>query len=252
MLLALIATLGSAHAEPAGLLDPDPARQCQTAILAAEHEHRLPPALMGAIARVESGRPREDGSVAPWPWTINAEGQGRFFESKQAAIAAVRALQARGVRLIDVGCMQVNLLHHPRAFANLEEAFDPVANARYAGLFLTQLYATTRDWVKAAGNYHSQTAELAETYRARVLAAWPGMARRLAEERQRQALVNAWQSTRAPAGGLAANGFMEVARELAQRPAAAPPRGATHVVVARQGGSRRSSTVEEVAEAGRR
>ena len=45
---------------------------------------------------------------------MNAEGVGTYYPSKAAAIAAVEALQARGVQSADVGCMQVNLLHHPR------------------------------------------------------------------------------------------------------------------------------------------
>ena len=89
-------------------LPSDPALLCRQAIQAAEREHRLPASLLHAIAKVESGRldPRT-GLVAPWPWTINAEGQGRSFSTKAEAIAAVEALRARGVRLIDVGCLQV-------------------------------------------------------------------------------------------------------------------------------------------------
>ena len=113
---------------------------------------------------------------------INAEGQGRFFPDAPAAIAAVRELQGRGVRIIDTGCMQINLHHHPQAFANLEEAFDPVANARYAATFLTRLNETRRDWALTAGHYHSQTPERAEGYRARVLAAWPEETARLSRE----------------------------------------------------------------------
>ena len=156
---------------------PDPGTQCRQAIAAAEQAHGIAPGLLGAIARVESGRPdpRGGGGVTPWPWTINAEGQGRFFETKAEAVAAVQELQARGVQVIDVGCMQVNLFHHPAAFASLEEAFDPVANARYAGLFLKRLHAAAGgDWEKAAGHYHSTTPERAEGYRAKVLAAWTG------------------------------------------------------------------------------
>ena len=44
----------------------------------------------------------------------------------------MNSYRAQGARSIDVGCMQVNLLHHADAFASLEQAFDPVANARYA------------------------------------------------------------------------------------------------------------------------
>src|SRR3954447_2924311 len=124
-----------AGAERPAPAPPDPAQQCRQAILAAEREHRLPGGLLSAIATVESGRPDPSGrGIAAWPWTINAEGQGRYFDSKEAAIAAVEALRARGVTVIDVGCLQVNLKHHPDAFPDLATAFDPVANARYAGL----------------------------------------------------------------------------------------------------------------------
>ena len=83
----------------------------------------------------------------------------------------MQALQAQGVRSIDVGCMQINLRHHPNAFANLDEAFDPAANARYAARFLNNLQATRNDWMRSASHYHSQTPELADAYRARIAAA---------------------------------------------------------------------------------
>src|SRR4051794_17124580 len=146
---------------------------CRAAIAQAERERGLPPRLLAAIGRVESGRrDPQTGTLHPWPWAINAEGRGSFFPDKAAAIAAVRALQAEGVRSIDVGCLQINLRHHPQAFASLDEAFDPLANARYGARFLTELQATRGDWMQAAGGYHSQTPGFAEPYRARVAAAW--------------------------------------------------------------------------------
>lgn len=153
----------------------DPAFACRAAVAAAERAQAIPGRLLWAIALAESGRwdARRRARFA-WPWTINAEGRGHFFPSKEAAIAAARALQARGVRSFDVGCMQVNLHHHPRAFADLEEAFDPVANAAYAGQFLRSLYALTGSWVGAAGRYHSATPERGEPYRERVVALWEG------------------------------------------------------------------------------
>ncbi len=200
--------------------ETDPGLLCRQAIHAAEREYRLPAALLQAIARVESGRvDPATGAVTPWPWTINVEGQGRYFETKEEAIAAVQALRARGVKLIDVGCMQVNLHHHPQAFASLEEAFDPVANARYAAQFLTRLYQARRNWEQAAAHYHSATPELAAAYRLKVLAAWPGMEKRLAEERRREEMIAAWGTDRPdqarPADG---NGFRSVALWLARRP----------------------------------
>ena len=155
---------------------------CRAAIRAAETAASIPAGLLQAIGRVESGRrDPATGRIAPWPWTINAEGRGQFFRTREEAIAEVRQLQARGVRIIDVGCMQVNLHHHPHAFASLEDAFDPTANARYAARFLSELQSTRNDWVRAAGNYHSNTPERAEAYRAMVLAAWPEEQRRAAD-----------------------------------------------------------------------
>ena len=113
--------------------------------------------------------------MQPWPWTINAEGTGRFFESKAEAIAAVEALQARGVRSIDVGCMQVNLMHHPHAFASLDEAFDPQANAAYGARFLSALHHDLGAWPAATAAYHSQTEKLEPTTRGRSW--WPGATR---------------------------------------------------------------------------
>src|ERR1700742_324258 len=101
-----------AVAQPPGLV-------CRQAIRAAARAANIPTQLMAAIAHVESGRPDGQGGVHPWPWTINAEGEGHFYPTKAAAIAAAQAMQARGVRSMDVGCMQVNLMHHPNAFASL-------------------------------------------------------------------------------------------------------------------------------------
>lgn len=171
-LLALALLAGPAAAQPPVPAAADPGLLCRAAVATAEREASLPPRLLTAIARVESGRrDPATGAVSPWPWTINAEGRGSLFPTREAAIAAVRQLQAQGVRSIDVGCMQINLRHHPAAFASLEEAFDPLANARYAARFLTELQATRNDWMRSASHYHSQTPELADAYRARVVAA---------------------------------------------------------------------------------
>ncbi|MFC7688894.1 hypothetical protein ACFQY5_03880 [Paeniroseomonas aquatica] len=113
---------------------------CAAAIAVAEVEARLPGGLLGAIARTESGRrDPATGRVEPWPWALNVEGAGFHAASRAEGLASIRAWRARGSRSIDVGCLQVNLLHHPAAFATLEEALDPLANARYAARFLAAL-----------------------------------------------------------------------------------------------------------------
>jgi hypothetical protein len=158
------------------LIPPSPSLLCVTAIAGAERIVRLPPHLLGAIAEVESGRPDANtGKVYPWPWTIDAEGRGQFFATKAQAIAAVSALQAQGVRSIDVGCMQINLMHHPNAFASLDAAFDPTSNALYGARFLSSLYAASGSWIQATAAYHSETPAIGADYERRVMARWqPG------------------------------------------------------------------------------
>ncbi|MFO1027095.1 MAG: lytic transglycosylase domain-containing protein [Acetobacteraceae bacterium] len=178
IVLAVLLVLALPRWGQAQLVPPatgSPSAQCEAAIAGATRGSPIPPNLLVAIGRVESGRPDpQTGRVQPWPWTLNAEGQSMVFASKAAAIAEVQRLQARGVRSIDVGCMQVNLMHHPQAFASLEEAFDPAANARYAARFLMELFQRAGAWPVAAAQYHSSTPALGEAYGRRVAAAWTG------------------------------------------------------------------------------
>lgn len=153
---------------------PSPHALCEDAIAEAGKDVgktlKMPANLPLSIARVESGRAdAATGRARPWPWTINAGGVGSFYATKAEAVAAAQALRARGVQSFDVGCMQVNLRYHPQAFADLEEAFDPRVNARYAIRFLMALHRQTGNWVQATAYYHSQTQDLGEEYARKVL-----------------------------------------------------------------------------------
>ena len=106
----------------------------------------------------------------PWPWSINVAGTDHVFDSRAEAIAAVKAFQAAGTKSIDIGCLQVNLLHHPHAFGSLEQGFDPMQNALYAAAFLRDLHAQSGSWAKAIAEYHSATPALGEAYRQKVMA----------------------------------------------------------------------------------
>ena len=173
---ALIASsllFDSAVLRAAPSLGLDPWRLCPQAIAAAERTQAIPKHLLSAIALAESGRKHPTlGKRMPWPWTVMAEGQGRYLATKQAAIEEVRQLQARGIANIDVGCMQVNLYYHPDAFLSLEQAFDPSSNVAYAGRFLRSLFADSGDWDEAAGRYHSATPGLKNPYRDKVVQIW--------------------------------------------------------------------------------
>ena len=136
---------------------------CVRAILAAQERHGIPGNLLLGIGLQEAGTTR-DGELTIWPWSVNAAGEGRFFDGRSTALEWVRRLLTSGVRSIDVGCMQINLRWHPDAFASLEEGFDPDLNADYAARFLLDLYRRTGDWTTAAGSYHSFTPEKRDRY----------------------------------------------------------------------------------------
>lgn len=165
--LTIFASLHNAHAQP-GV-------DCEQAGRAAEQQYRLPTGLLLAIGRIESGRwDPALGHIAPWPWSVDIEGEGHQFDSSSEAISATRTAQTAGHRSVDVGCFQISLLHHPDAFPNLDQAFDPQVNAQYAARFLASLQVRLGSWEDAVAAYHSATRELGLPYRQRVFAAWSG------------------------------------------------------------------------------
>jgi soluble lytic murein transglycosylase-like protein len=169
----LIALLSLAVLLPARATATPPATVCGDAAAVAERNWMLPPDLVSAIGRVESGRfDPVTGQLSPWPWTVNANGSGSYFATRMQAVEFVRALQARGVRLIDVGCFQVDLFYHSAAFGSLEEAFDPANNADYAARFLTVLHAQTGNWPAAVARYHSGLTLEGKTYSLKVMSQW--------------------------------------------------------------------------------
>lgn len=170
---------------------------CQRATQHAEASNALPQDLLTAISHAESGQwDAEEQAIIAWPWTVTNGGKGRFFPDKQAAIAFVRGLQRKGIRNIDVGCLQVNLRYHPDAFSNLEEAFDPNANARYAARFLGKLQRDNKSWSEAVKRYHSANPSYGEPYRERVLNFW-NKKQHTSAEVYRQSVIIAYKQRRA-------------------------------------------------------
>lgn len=149
------------------------ARLCTQYFPIEEQKNNIPTHLLAAIATTESGRFHPAlGMNIPWPWTINVEGKGHIYESKAEAIAATQKYLREGYRSIDVGCMQVNLKHHNKAFRNLDEAFDPASNVAYAARFLRDNYADLGDWIKATAAYHSRTPTHGNQYLALIERSW--------------------------------------------------------------------------------
>lgn len=147
---------------------------CLNATKKIEKEYQIKKHLLTTISSVETGRwnEKEQQSLA-WPWTINAQGKGQFFKTKAEAVKAIKKLQAQGVKSIDVGCMQINLSYHGKAFKSIEDALDPQKNVTYAAKYLKSLYLKKgKDWLKAAMAYHSTTPHKAQRYKKKIVSAY--------------------------------------------------------------------------------
>ncbi len=139
---------------------------CDSAAVVASRESGVPIDVLRAISLTETGR-RSQGEFRPWPWTVNMEGVGKWFDDLTDAQRYVDRHYSSGARSFDVGCFQINYKWHGAAFRSIEDMFDPVTNARYAAAFLSELYEEFGDWSKAAGAYHSRTPKYARRYTAR-------------------------------------------------------------------------------------
>ena len=174
VLVSLLIALLGPLAPKMALAEADSSRICASAIHAAEHSQRMPRFLLHAVSLAESGRWHKKAQARiAWPWTVNAGGKGKFFPTKAKALAEVRRLQAKGIRNIDVGCMQINLKHHGHIFRSVEEAFDPVNNIAYAAAWLKILRGKKGSWAHAVGRYHNgHWKERGQGYWRRVYTIW--------------------------------------------------------------------------------
>lgn len=140
---------------------------CDSAAHHAARETGVPVEILLAITRTETRH--GDG---PWPWTINHQGQGHWFDTKDQAVQSARGILALG-ETADLGCFQLNSRWHAAAFDSPETMLDPVQNALHAARFLRGLKAEFGSWPPAIAAYHSRDRDRGAAYLARVEAAMP-------------------------------------------------------------------------------
>lgn len=171
----MLATLSHAsHAVPFMPAENlSPTQMCSAHFARAEQEFGLPSKVLHAIALTESGRYHKKAKrTIAWPWTLNVAGKGSYYDTMHDAATAVHRAQQRGVESIDVGCMQINLKHHPDAFRSVLDALDPASNVRYAAKFLRSNYDDLGTWPEAIAAYHSRNDVHGKPYYARVRSRW--------------------------------------------------------------------------------
>ncbi len=106
--------------------------------------------MLYAVGLTESGN---RGSLQPY--AMNIGGKAYFGTSAADVIRRLGEAQASGVRLVDLGCMQINHHYHRAKFASLEAMIDPRQNVEYATIFLKELKAREGSWTLAVARYHA-------------------------------------------------------------------------------------------------
>lgn len=139
---------------------------CERSAEVAAAQTGVPVSVLKAVSLTETGR-KFAGEQRSWPWTVNMEGVGAWFDTLQDAKTYVYRHFKNGARSFDIGCFQINYKWHHQHFTSLEEMFEPEQNALYAARFLTDLFQEFGDWTAAAGAFHSRTPILATGYKQR-------------------------------------------------------------------------------------
>lgn len=136
--------------------------------------HGIPdPTLLYAIAMQESGRfDRKIGRLKPWPWALNVEGQGYFYDDMTDVWDALASFLREEPRHIGIGLVQVTWPFNADILWDPYTALDPATNLVLGARILRGCYERLGDWWQAVGCYHSPTAEIAEAYRDRVYRHW--------------------------------------------------------------------------------
>ncbi|MBL0318338.1 MAG: transglycosylase SLT domain-containing protein [Alphaproteobacteria bacterium] len=141
-----------------------------------ESKQQIPAKLLNSVSMVESGKFDEaTQKMAPWPWTVNVNGKGYYFNSKKEAIQFVNQQRKLGRNSMDLGCMQINLKYHGKEFVSISQMFEPRYNIAYSARMLKNSYKDVNSWKKAVGLYHSATPARSRDYSDRVFAMWKSL-----------------------------------------------------------------------------
>lgn len=123
---------------------------CEQEMAHAARAHAIPLSILYSVGLTETGaRGRLN------PYDMNVDGRALHFESLDAALQAYRLERSKGAKLIDVGCMQINVKWHADRFRSVEHMFDPRSNVEYAARFLKQLRERHGAWTLAVARYNA-------------------------------------------------------------------------------------------------
>ncbi|WP_407187822.1 lytic transglycosylase domain-containing protein [Bradyrhizobium centrosematis] len=128
----------------------DTARPCEREMARAAQQHGIPLGILYAVGLTETGR-----RGALHPFALGTDGQTVFAKDINDAMANFEAMRGKGIKLIDLGCMQINHYYHGDKFGSVRAMFDPARNVDYAARFLKELKQREGSWTMAVARYNA-------------------------------------------------------------------------------------------------
>jgi hypothetical protein len=117
---------------------------------AAAKKYAVPLSMLYAVGLTESGR-----KDSLQPFAMNIAGTAYYATDLDDALKKFAESRAKGIALIDVGCMQIDEHYHGAEFASVAAMFEPHANVEYAARLLSQLHVQEGSWTLAVARYHA-------------------------------------------------------------------------------------------------
>ncbi len=123
---------------------------CEREMKQAAAKYKIPLGILYAVGLTETGIGGHLHAYA-----LNLQGDTVYSLGKEQAIRRFNAAKASGMRLIDIGCMQLNYFYHGNRFSSVEQMFDPHSNVDYAARYLKDLKESEGTWTIAVARYNA-------------------------------------------------------------------------------------------------
>lgn len=124
---------------------------CSQLIANTESRRQIPRGLLMAIAVTESGM-----NGIPNPHAMNIAGKSYHARDLEDMAQVISNNWTRGVRSIDVGCMQINLKYHGDKFSRLTDLLHSPTNVEYGASYLIKLAIDRGSWREGVMDYHNK------------------------------------------------------------------------------------------------
>ncbi|MFT4347518.1 transglycosylase SLT domain-containing protein [Bartonella ancashensis] len=123
---------------------------CEAEMINASKRYGVPLGILYAVGLTETGH-----KESLQPYALNIDGRAVFAKTRAEGVILFKNARRRGIRLIDIGCMQINHYYHGLHFSSVEEMFQPRENVDYAARFLQILHKREGSWTMAVARYHA-------------------------------------------------------------------------------------------------